>query len=175
MQNKNIWAPWRIEYLKSLDDKNSYLKNNCFLCDYWSQPERDRQNLVLWRTPLSMVLLNRFPYTGGHLLIAPATHTPNLDGLDEKTMTDMMLITRDAQKVLTRAIHPHGFNIGININRCAGAGLPDHIHLHVVPRWEGDTNFMVVSGQVRIISQALDELYQELQNLSQKMNLPQTH
>lgn len=178
--NVNIWAPWRIGYLKSLtaeadgaapsDPMDS--PNRCFLCDYWPKPLEDRANLVLWRTDICMVLLNRFPYTGGHLLVAPAAHTPNLDNLDDSTLLQMMLLARDAQKVLKETINPQGFNIGVNINRCAGAGLPDHVHLHLVPRWQGDTNFMAINCGVRVISQALEELYGQLADCSAKLDLP---
>jgi len=178
MKNNNIWAPWRIEYLKSFTDAEADVtqsgpgKDKCFLCQYWTQPDKDRENLVLWRTELCLVTLNRFPYTGGHLLIAPHEHVPGIDALDDNTILQMMLLTRDAQKVLDHAIHPHGYNIGINLGRCAGAGLPGHLHLHLVPRWDGDTNFMNVTGNARVISQALDELHEQLTKISKQMNLP---
>jgi len=173
MNQKNIWAPWRLEYLKSLDSSDHVGREGCFLCHYWNQPQEDEKNLVLWRTNQCMVLFNRFPYTGGHLLVAPKGHVASMDVLDDATMLNLMTLARDAQTVLTQAIHPQGFNIGINVHRCAGAGVPGHLHLHVVPRWEGDTNFMAVTGQVRVISQALDELYRELKELSEKLHLPQ--
>jgi ATP adenylyltransferase len=120
-----------------------------------------------------MVLFNRFPYTGGHMLIAPSGHIADMELLDEPTLLEMMTLARDVQKVLTQTIHPQGFNIGINVHRCAGAGLPGHLHLHVVPRWEGDTNFMPVVGHVHIISQALEDLYQQMQTVSKQLGLPQ--
>ena len=172
MQNANVWAPWRIQYLKSLDTEEHADSKDCFLCDYWSHRENDQENLVLWRTQLCLVVVNRFPYTGGHMLIAPALHTANLDQLDQPTMLEMMTLARDAQTVLSAAIKPQGFNVGININRCAGAGLPDHVHMHLVPRWDGDTNFMAVNAHVRVISQALDDLYEQLRQESATLNLP---
>lgn len=173
MKNKNIWAPWRFQYIKSLDDSGRQTEaGDCFLCNHWTQPNKDRENLVLWRTEKCMVIFNRFPYTGGHLLIAPAAHVPSLADLDEQTLLHMMILARDAQKVLIETIKPHGFNIGININRCAGAGLPDHIHMHLVPRWSGDTNFMDICADIRVVSQALDDLYSQLTEVSQRLNLP---
>ena len=172
MKNKNLWAPWRIEYLQSLDPSESTENPSCFLCNYWNDPASDEKNLVLWRTQKCLVLFNRFPYTGGHLLIAPAAHQPDLHNLDDDTILEMMKLARDAQTALTHTIKPHGYNIGININRCAGAGLPDHVHLHLVPRWDGDTNFMAVTGQVRVISQALDDLYKQLKQTSKNLHLP---
>lgn len=145
----------------------------CFLCAYRNDPpEKDRDNLVLWRTPRCTVLMNRFPYTGGHLLIAPHAHVPNQDGLDDATMLEMMQLSRDMQQVLSQTIYPHGFNVGINVNRCAGAGLPDHVHMHIVPRWDGDTNFMATVSDARVISQGLDDLYDELLAAGKKHNLP---
>ena len=184
MKNNNIWAPWRIEYLKSLSDAESAKtegkgqisqnKRPCFLCQYKNSPENDRENLVLWRASHTLVIMNRFPYTTGHLLVAPHAHVPDMDMLDDRTMLQMMQMSRDAQKVIAQAIHPHGFNIGINIGRCAGAGLPNHIHLHVVPRWDGDTNFMSVNAQTRVISQSLEELYDQLEGIAKNMDLPKT-
>jgi ATP adenylyltransferase len=173
MKNTNIWAPWRIGYLKSLGEEERKEKSNgCFLCNYWAEPDKDNENLVLWRTENCMVLFNRFPYTGGHMLIAPSAHVSSMDDLNNVTMLEMMHLARDGQKVLSETIHPQGFNVGINIQRCAGAGLPDHIHMHLVPRWEGDTNFMAVTGQVRVISQALDELYGQLREKAKELGLP---
>jgi ATP adenylyltransferase len=172
--NNNIWAPWRFPYLKSLEEEESGQKESsgCFLCKYWNEPDNDKKNLVLWRTQRCLVVFNRFPYTGGHLLIAPAAHIADLEGLDNDTMLDMMLLTRDAQKIIRQAIKPQGFNIGMNISRCAGAGLPGHVHQHLIPRWDGDTNFTSTVGHVRVISQALDELYDQLTELSQRLQLP---
>ena len=118
-----------------------------------------------------MVLMNRFPYTAGHLLIAPAKHVADMNSLDQINMLETMTLCRDAQKILTATIKPHGFNIGINIGKCGGAGLPGHIHTHVVPRWEGDTNFMSITGKARVISQALDELYDQLKTTARTLNL----
>ncbi len=170
----NLWAPWRIGYLRDLEEKDKLPPEakGCFLCHYWNHPEDDKKNLVLWRTKRCMVVFNRYPYTGGHMLIVPSDHVPDLDSLDDATLLELMHLTRDVKKVLTQAIHPHGFNMGINFNRCAGAGLPDHVHIHLVPRWDGDTNFMSVTGDVRVISQGLDDLYDELTTLSKEMNLP---
>jgi len=173
MHNNNLWAPWRFEYIKSLDEfSHQNEEKDCFLCGYWSMPQRDKDNLVLWRTELSLVLLNRFPYTGGHLLIAPAAHVASMDELSEPALLEIMTLARDARKVLSQILRPHGFNFGANIGRCAGAGLPGHFHAHLVPRWLGDTNFMAITGKVRVISHALEDLYRQLQQASVKLDLP---
>ncbi|MFO0972514.1 MAG: HIT domain-containing protein [Phycisphaerae bacterium] len=164
----NIWAPWRAEYVRQLGPA----ADGCFLCDYWSTPASDAANFVLWRTRLSLVLFNRYPYTNGHLLIATARHVARLDGLSDAEQLELLRLSADAQAVLERAIAPHGFNIGVNLGRCAGAGLPDHLHLHLVPRWNGDTNFMSVVGDVRVILQSIEALHAELRSAADSMGLP---
>jgi len=182
MKHKNIWAPWRIEYLRELnesdncqdgDGQTTEKKSDCFLCDYRQEPQKDKENLVLWRTDKASVVMNRYPYSAGHLLIAPVAHVPDLDLLDEDTMLDMMRLSRDTQKIIAQSMKPHGFNVGINIGQCSGAGLPGHVHMHVVPRWNGDTNFMAITGHVRVISQSLEELYEQLSQTAGQMNLPE--
>ncbi len=169
----HLWAPWRIEYLKALDESDSDGKQGgCFLCRYWNDPDSDAENLVLWRSAAALVVFNRFPYTNGHMLIAPAQHVASIEALDDHTVVELMRLSTNCQNVLTEAIAPQGFNLGINFNRCAGAGLPDHLHLHLVPRWNGDTNFMSVLTNTRVISQSLDALYHELKKLSAEKGLP---
>ena len=167
--SENLWAPWRMEYIHSLTNDED---PGCFLCQNWASPEDDRTHLMLWRGQAAMAVLNRFPYTSGHLLIAPCEHVAGLDDLGDEQMLELLAMTRDAQAVLQAAIQPQGFNVGMNFGRCAGAGLPGHLHIHVVPRWEGDTNFMPVLGQVRVIPQALDAMYDLLTRHSADMNLP---
>lgn len=165
----NLWAPWRMEYIQSLSDQDD---TGCFLCRNWQSPDDDQANLMLWRSPASMMVLNRFPYTSGHLLIAPCEHVASLDGLSGPQMVELMAMVRDAQNLLTAAIKPQGFNVGMNFGRCAGAGLPGHLHIHVVPRWQGDTNFMPVLGNVRVIPQALDAMFDLLMSHSNELGLP---
>lgn len=164
----NLWAPWRAEYISSLADDN----DECFLCLYREDSDNDEKNLVLWRGRRCMTVLNRFPYTGGHVLVAPQEHVAALGDLDAETMLEMMEMLRDAQAVATEALAAHGFNVGINIGRCAGAGLPGHIHAHLVPRWRGDTNFMSVCGDVRVIPTSLAALYEQFRQVSERLGLP---
>ena len=156
----NLWAPWRMEYIRALGEEPT--GPGCFLCKYWSEPAQDATNHVLWRTDNTFVLMNRFPYTGGHLMVALAEHKGDLTELSERQLAAMNRGICDAVRVLRAAIKPHGFNIGYNLGRCAGAGLPDHLHAHIVPRWSGDTNFMSVVGDARVIPEALDATYKEL-------------
>ena len=167
MEGKNLWAPWRIKYIQGLDKRDS-----CFICEDLKNPSKDRENLVLWRTERCIVILNRFPYNNGHLLIAPLRHIDNLDDADDSELLEMIKLVRESKKALSLAIKPHGFNVGINIGRCAGAGLPGHLHIHVVPRWDGDTNFMAVCGDTDVISQSLSELLEKLKEVSEAAKLP---
>lgn len=166
--NTNLWAPWRMDYIRRLDAHQP----GCFLCDDWAQPDRDAENLVLWRTERAMVLLNRYPYSNGHLLIAPARHIGQLESAEPAELADLMTLIRDSQRVLAAAFHAQGFNTGANFGRCAGAGVPDHLHFHVVPRWAGDTNFMSVLGDVRVIPQSLSDAYAKLRDQAQRLGLP---
>ena len=149
---KNLWAPWRMEYIAGLGPDGA---DECFLCRVIAQPQDDEQNNVLWRSRHTLVLLNRFPYCSGHVLIAPLAHAAEMEDLPDEVLLDLMLYTRDAKRVLQAAVDAQGFNIGLNLGRCAGAGLPDHLHVHVVPRWNGDINFMAVLGDVKVIPQSL--------------------
>ncbi len=167
--NNNLWAPWRMEYIRSLADTGT--KDGCFLCDYWDDPEHDETNRVLWRKPATFVVMNRFPYTNGHLLVAHAHHIADFESLEVDTLVEMTTTIRDAVAVLRRTIHPQGFNVGYNIGHCAGAGLPGHLHAHIVPRWPGDTNFMAVLSDVRMIPDALDALWRELKQSADAMRL----
>lgn len=168
MKRKILWAPWRIRYIQGLSNKTS----GCFICHNLKNPREDDRNFVLWRTALSVVVLNRFPYNNGHLLIAPARHVGELGDVNDEEMLEMVKLIRESEKLLSLVLKPHGFNIGMNFGRCAGAGLPEHLHIHVVPRWDGDTNFMNVCGDTKIISQSMIELLEQLKQTSKKHNLP---
>lgn len=167
MERTNLWAPWRIPYIKGLEESEG-----CFLCRYLAHPKQDDENLVLWRTGKSVVVMNRFPYNNGHLLIAPALHIADLDDAKEAEMVELMKLVRESQRALSMTINPHGFNVGLNFGRCAGAGLPGHLHIHVVPRWDGDTNFMNVCTDTDVISQSLADLLVELKQASAEHGLP---
>jgi ATP adenylyltransferase len=155
----SLQAPWRIDYLRSIDKTEG-----CFLCQAAAaatEAER-RERLVLWDSPSCIVLMNRYPYVNGHLMVAPKQHKAEFSDLTEGELLDLQVQTREAIEVLRRAMGPQGFNVGINLGRCAGAGVPGHLHQHVVPRWNGDVNYMSVIGEVRVVPQALSQLYGEL-------------
>src|SRR5947208_13195992 len=169
MADRPLQAPWRMEYIRSLE-KPAW-GDSCFLCDAAKATDLKelRERLVLWTSDHCVVLINRFPYTNGHLLIAPRAHVADLELLNNEQSLDLQLQTTAAVKLLKRASSPQGFNIGINLGRVAGAGLPGHLHQHVVPRWGGDTNFMSVVGHVRVVPQAMEQLYEELMRVRQEM------
>lgn len=164
----NLWAPWRMEYIAGLADSETA---GCFLCRYFGDAAHDAGNHVLWRTGRTLVLLNRYPYASGHLLVAPAEHVPTLEQLPEATLIELTFKLRDATRVLTEALRPQGLNIGMNLGRCAGAGLPDHLHWHIVPRWSGDTNFMPVIGDVRVIPESIAQTAEKFRAAAAKLGL----
>ena len=167
MERENLWAPWRIKYIQSLTGSSE-----CFICHNLENPQDDDANLVLWRAKHCIVILNRFPYNNGHLLIAPNRHISGLEEASDGELLEMFKLVRETQKALSAAIKPQGFNVGLNFGRCGGAGLPGHLHIHIVPRWEGDTNFMSVCGDTKVISQSLIELQELLKQTSKELNLP---
>ncbi len=153
---KLIWAPWRMAYIEE-----GAKKKGCIFCD--KPEERDsRLSLVLAETAHSVVMLNKYPYNNGHLLLAPKRHEDQLSRLPPEEYEDLCEALRSSVDILLKALKPGGFNLGMNLGRCAGAGVEDHVHWHVVPRWEGDTNFMPVVGEVRVIPQHLLESYDRL-------------
>lgn len=165
MSKKNggnlLWAPWRIPYLRKITRQSK--PGACFFCEYAAAPKQDRKNLVVLRGKTCFTVMNRFPYAGGHLLVAPFAHKADLADFtaDEREESFGQLIRM--QRVLEKLMKPQGFNLGLNIGRAAGAGVPGHLHFHLLPRWNGDCNFMATAAQVRVIPQALDELHGELQ------------
>jgi ATP adenylyltransferase len=131
--------------------------------------EQDRERLLLYRGRLCLVMMNRYPYNNGHLLVFPARHVPDLDGLSEAEMADLLLSVRSSIAVLREAMSPEGFNVGLNLGRVAGAGIDEHVHFHVVPRWNGDTSMMTVLGEVRVIPEHLLNTYDRLYPLFRRL------
>ncbi len=150
--NRPLWAPWRIDYIRSEKE------GACFLCRIFAETN-DRENLLLHRGKTCAILMNRFPYNSGHLMVAPFRHIAGLDELTSEETLEMAALTARAVIVLREVMNPQGFNIGYNLGEAAGAGLKDHLHQHIVPRWSGDTNFMPVLGGPRVIPEALDATY----------------
>lgn len=163
MSHANIWAPWRMAYLRSLKgqetDANELdaTKGNFFRL-YWLNPDRDVENHVVHRNGAGLILLNRYPYANGHLLIALGEPAPTLLEYDEQQRAAFWSLLEDACRLVRHAFNPQGLNLGINIGEAAGAGIPEHLHAHVVPRWGGDTNFMTVVGDLRVAPDALESV-----------------
>jgi ATP adenylyltransferase len=162
--SNTLHAPWRMTYIRSLENADTTC-GGCFICqavNAIADPAQCRARKVIWISDHSIVLMNKFPYTNGHLLVAPRTHLASLEDLSAEQICDLQIQTVRAVRLLTQTMSPQGFNIGINLGRCAGAGLPGHLHQHIVPRWAGDVNFMSVVGNVRIQPQAMEEIYESL-------------
>jgi len=154
-----LWAPWRMAYIDGMSDDGEH--GGCFLCAA-RDAEDDREAFVFMRRPKAFAILNRFPYNNGHTLIVPNAHEGDLADLSEDDLLALMLLARDVMGVFKRILRPDGFNVGFNFGRTAGAGLPEHLHLHIVPRWNGDTNFMPVLGETKVIPQSLDAIYDRI-------------
>jgi ATP adenylyltransferase len=158
MANHRIWAPWRLDYVK---DASKDMEEECIFC---AKPaaDDDEANLIVHRGRHAFVILNLFPYTNGHLMVAPYEHTSRFQDLDAETMMEMTALAQQAMRLMEDVYRPHGFNLGLNQGRVAGAGVEHHIHLHVVPRWGGDTNFMPVTADTRVMPQTLDQTWAAL-------------
>jgi ATP adenylyltransferase len=153
---KHLWSPWRLEYL--IAPKS----DDCIFCAA-ALSDEDRENLVLLRGERAYLILNRYPYNNGHFLVVPYAHTPSLEDLEPPTLTEMMLLLNRGLAALRATMAPEGFNIGANLGAVAGAGIEEHVHIHAVPRWGGDTNFMPVVGDTRVVPQTWCQTYEMLQ------------
>lgn len=197
MHQHNLWAPWRISYIKGLapgpakaspgggaspandaasdttagvpqkssGTQSRHAEDGCFLCDAVAAELTETQRaerMILCRDERGVLLLNRYPYTNGHLMVAPLDHVPDLEDMSGEQRAGLMDLAVLGQRLLKITMNPQGFNIGMNIGRCAGAGVPGHAHLHIVPRWHGDVNFMDTFANVRVIPQALAHSYEDL-------------
>src|SRR2546425_8542505 len=154
---QHLWAPWRMEFIKGPKP------SGCFFCEAAAaDPSQDADRLVLARGDLALAILNRYPYNNGHLMVAPKAHLANLEDLPAATANDLMALTQRALRVLRQVLSPQGFNLGINAGKTAGAGVADHVHQHVVPRWDGDTNFMPLVADTKVLNESLTVSYQQL-------------
>ena len=157
---ERLWAPWRHAYVTSASGGDN---NDCIFC-------QSRDELILFRGRVSFVILNLYPYNNGHVMVVPNRHAPNLATLSAEEQAELMKLTRHAEIALTEAYAPHGINIGINLGKPAGAGVLDHLHVHLVPRWNGDTNFMTVVGNVRVLPEDLSESAKKLRPIFERLS-----
>jgi len=152
---KVLWAPWRMEYILSKKPEG------CIFCEM-PQENRDEKNFILLRSDLAYVIMNRYPYNNGHLMVVPFRHVHDLNGLNNEELLEIMNLTRFSIQCLKKAFLPDGFNVGINLGKVAGAGIEAHLHVQIVPRWAGDASFMAVFDETRVIPEALEATYKRL-------------
>ncbi len=161
---KRLWAPWRMEYILSEEKHKS-----CLFCDFIKQDkDNDRKNLILHRGRHCFVILNRYPYNSGHLMVVPYLHTPTFDGLSDKVLCDFIRTVNKSVGILKEALSPDGFNLGLNFGKVAGAGMEQHMHMHIVPRWTGDTDSMPILSETRVIPEHLKKTYNKLSKFFKK-------
>lgn len=158
----HLWSPWRMKYIESHNKEAG-----CVFCNAQAQTD-SAENLIAFRGKNAYVILNRYPYTSGHLMVIPSKHAPNLEELDPETRAEMMELTSRCTTILREIYRTQSFNVGVNIGEAAGAGVLGHVHIHIVPRWAGDTNFMSSVGQTRVLPEALEETYQRVRQAFEK-------
>ena len=151
-----LWTPWRFEYISKVDQATS-----CVFCSILGEP-KDPENLVLYRGRTVFVIMNLFPYTSGHLLIVANRHISTLNEASEEELVEFIHLARHCENALRQEYHPNGFNLGFNVGRAAGAGIEQHLHMHVLPRWVGDSNFVSIVGETRVLPEELQTTYQRL-------------
>ena len=166
-----LWAPWRIKFIKIRKIKGCIFCIRPFLykdkegLSFRIKGKKDKNSFIIKKSRHSFAMLNIYPYNNGHIMVSPFRHVKDLKGLNDAELLDIMKLTRDMQALLEKKLKPHGFNIGINTGKAAGAGYKGHLHIHIVPRWKGDSNFMPVVADTKVMPQSLEELYKTLVNL----------
>ncbi len=153
-----LWTPWRYQYVTQAGKAEE-----CIFCAAASDTAHDRERLVVHRAARNLVMLNRFPYTSGHVMVVPYEHAPNLEEVADETLGELIRLARRAEKHLRSLYRPDGLNLGFNIGRSAGAGIAEHVHMHVLPRWAGDTSFMTAVGETRVLPEDLETTWTKLQ------------
>ncbi|MBX3045055.1 MAG: HIT domain-containing protein [Candidatus Kapabacteria bacterium] len=159
---ERLWSPWRSQYIGTFKENEKKDSEVCFFCNAIKLNEVSMDTLIVHIGNTSFVIMNKYPYNNGHLLISPKKHTGNLDDLTTNEMNEIMQLQSSAVKVLENIYKPHGFNIGANLGRAAGAGVPGHLHYHVLPRWNGDTNFMPILAETKVLSQSLEDSFNQI-------------
>ncbi len=161
---KHLWAPWRMEYILNAIDK----PGGCIFCEF-PKANDDEKYLIPYRSEHCFVIMNKFPYNNGHLMVVPYMHTGNFLELPVEVLTDLQQTIQKAIRVMNNVMHPHAFNVGMNIGRTAGAGIDEHLHYHIVPRWDGDTNFMPVISDTKVVSESLQATFKKLKTEFQRL------
>ena len=159
-----LWSPWRYDYIKSGDSESSGNSNKCVFCEILNSPATDEEKYIIYRAGHNFVILNIYPYISGHLLIVPFVHLANLDHASKPVTDELMDLTKRCQTALRKTYQPEGFNIGMNLGKAGGAGVAEHFHLHILPRWFGDANFMTTIAETRTIPESLQTTYKKLKS-----------
>jgi len=154
---KQLWAPWRMEYI--LNEIDQY--DSCIFCDFPEENDDEKYN-IMYRAEKCYVILNKYPYNNGHTMVVPYQHTGDILELDDETLLNAQQAISKTVQVMRNIMNPHAFNIGMNVGRCGGAGIDEHLHYHIVPRWNGDTNFMPVIGGTKVVSESLKATWEKL-------------
>ena len=157
---KHLWAPWRMEYIENEIDKPG---KKCIFCEF-PKANDDEKYLIPFRSEKCFVILNKFPYNNGHVLVVPYLHSGNYLELPDDVLLDLQQTIQKTIRVMKNIMNPHGFNVGMNIGRTAGAGIDEHLHFHIVPRWDGDTNFMPIISETKVVSESLQKTFKKFQN-----------
>jgi len=155
---ETIWAPWRYKYIRGIKD------NNCVFCKIIKE-NNDESNLIILRGEYNIIVLNKYPYTPGHLMVVPIIHIDNFREMTDKGSIEFMSFIEYSINLLKKAFNAQGFNLGVNLGKVGGAGIIDHIHMHIVPRWQGDVNFMTTIGNTRVISESIIETYKKIKDV----------
>lgn len=167
---ETLWSPWRSQYIGTFKEEANKSKESCFFCEALENPNEDIERLVIWRYANCIVLLNKFPYNNGHVLVAPNCHKGELHELNDLVLSEMMIAIKTAISALEILYQPHGYNVGANLGRAAGAGVPGHVHWHVIPRWNGDTSFTSTISDVKVVSIAIEETQTKLSKIFQDLH-----
>jgi ATP adenylyltransferase len=163
---KQLWAPWRIRYIEQdYNIKSKGKANKCFLCV--TDSKSDNKDFIIYRGKYSFIIMNHYPYNAGHLLIAPYRHIGQVEKITQNEVSEIFLLVQKSIIAMKKAYCPHGYNIGLNIGKIAGAGVPGHLHVHLIPRWTGDTNFMPIMAGTKVINEELEKMYSKLKKLIQ--------
>ena len=157
-----LWSPWRYAYIKSNDSETAAKQGGCVFCEILNNSATDEENFILHRAEFNFVILNIYPYISGHLLIVPYAHLADLDRAEQSASNELMDLAKSCQTALREAYQPHGFNLGMNFGKAAGAGVAEHIHMHILPRWTGDANFMTTVGETRTVPEDLHTTFAKL-------------
>ncbi len=158
---EHLWTPWRMTYLQN----NLPKTEGCIFCNAATDPDTDSTTYIIHRGQHHFIILNLYPYNNGHLMIVPFAHVESIEQLSPEALTELMTLSQTSMQVLRSAYNPHGFNLGINVGNAAGAGVPGHVHLHILPRWNGDSNFMSTLANTRVIPELMPQTYERLKSL----------